>query len=231
MAGNVIRLSNGGKIQVRTGVLQGIGPQGPRGLVGPAGPDGPQGLQGDTGPMGQILQVMSHATISATTTVPPDTDTTVAFASVAYDDLSAITSSVNFTTVAAGDYLFSVWVGFALGANAGDGIRKLWVTGSTAGIIGTTSCLAVTDETTYLNFSHPVRAAAGEIFNVKARSGDDVSLGVTSGGITITRIGSGPVGPTGPQGPAGPTGLTGPAGPAGPTGSGGHHATYADLLP
>lgn len=231
MAGNVIRLVSGGKIQVRTGVLQGIGPQGPRGLIGPAGPDGPQGTQGETGPIGQILQVMARANINSTTTCAADTDVNVAFGDVDYDDLSVCTSSTNFTTVEAGDYQFSIWVAFNLGADAGDGERDIWLQSTTNGTVARINHIAVADAATHLNLTYPVRAAAGEIFNVKARSGDNLSVGITTGAITVARIGSGPVGATGPTGPTGPQGIAGPTGPTGATGSGGHHATYADLLP
>src|SRR4051812_37067117 len=106
---NVIRLVNGGTIQVRTGVLAGIGPSGPRGLIGETGPDGPQGPVGETGAMGQILQVQTKAVVSGTTTLNPDTDTLIAFGSVSYDDLSAATSSTNFTLHDAADYQIVAW--------------------------------------------------------------------------------------------------------------------------
>lgn len=232
MAGNVVRLVSGGSIQVRTGVLQGIGPQGPTGPVGPAGPEGPQGPTGEVGPQGAITQMQGRSTISSPTTVAPDSDTLVAFQTVTYDDLSCFTSTTNITLVDIGDYLISAWVQFNLGADAGDGTRSLWTVSATNGVIGRSSCLAVVDDVTFLNVSMPIRTTVGnEVVNVKARSGDNLSLTIAAGAVTVTRIGSGPVGPVGPIGPAGPVGPAGPTGPTGATGSGGHHATYADLLP
>ena len=93
---NVVRLNNGGVIQVRTGVLQGIGPIGPRGLVGPAGPQGETGPQGDTGPMGGISQYLSKAKVSATTGLAPDVNTLLAFSTVVVDELSAFKTSTAF---------------------------------------------------------------------------------------------------------------------------------------
>lgn len=231
MAGNVIRLVSGGKIQVRTGVLQGIGPQGPRGLLGPAGPDGPQGTTGEVGPMGQIQNVMARAICNSTTTCAPDVDVNVAFGSVVYDDMSVCTSSTNFTTVEAGDYLFSIWVQFTLGADAGDGERDVWLQSTTRGTVARAQVLAVADQATHVTLTYPVRALGGEIFNIKARSGDNLSIGISTGAVTVNRIGSGPTGLVGPSGPTGPVGPAGPIGPTGLTGSGGHHTTYADLLP
>lgn len=229
---NVVRLVSGGTIQVRTGVLQGIGPQGPRGQVGPEGPEGPQGPLGETGPMGQILQLQARTAVSGTTTVNAATDTTVSFGSVAYDDLSCFTSSTNITLADVGDYLFSVYVKFNLGSNAGNGIRDLWVVSTTQGTIARTTQVADGTAATYVNLTYPVRTAiSNEVFNVKVRSGDDVSVTITEGALTVTRIGSGPAGPQGPTGPTGPVGATGATGPTGPAGSAGSgFATYADLL-
>ena len=232
MGGNAVRLVNGGSIQVRTGVLQGIGPQGPTGPVGPAGPEGPQGPVGEVGPQGAITQMQGKETITSPTTIAPDTDTLVAFQTVTYDDMSCFTSTTNITLKDIGDYLISCWVQFNLGANAGDSIRSLWAVSATNGIIGRSSCLAVADDVTYVNVAMQHRSTvANEVVNIKARSSDDVSLTISAGAVTVTRVGSGPPGVAGPIGPVGPVGPTGPAGPTGATGSGGHHPTYTDLMP
>ena len=76
---NVIRMVNGGTIQVRTGVMAGVGPQGQRGLIGPPGIDGPQGPDGPEGPIGQILQKQSRANLSGTITILPAADTLLPF--------------------------------------------------------------------------------------------------------------------------------------------------------
>ena len=76
---NVIRLVNGGSIQVRTGVIQGVGPQGPRGVQGNQGIDGDQGPQGEPGPIGQILQLQGRTRVATSNVIALNTDTVVAF--------------------------------------------------------------------------------------------------------------------------------------------------------
>lgn len=228
---NYVRLVNGGAIQVRTGVLQGIGPQGPTGPQGQQGEQGPQGPQGEVGAIGQILQVQYLATATETTTVVADTDTVVSFNTVSYDDMSAHASASNITLAQTGDYLISAWVKIELGTDAGDGERSLWISSTTNGTIARTSCLAITDAPTYLNISHPWRCAvAPETVQIKVRSGDNVAVSVSTGARTVTRIGSGPYGPAGPEGPAGPTGPTGPQGATGPAGTPGTYTQYGQLL-
>lgn len=225
-----MRLGNGSVIEVRTGVLQGIGPVGPRGLQGLTGPDGPQGPQGDTGPQGAIIQYLSKARITTSGSITADTDTLLAFSSVDYDDNSIIASSTNFTASQAGDYLYNAWVKFSLGSNAGDSIRRIFLNSSAGGVVANASCLAVVDDATWLSLSWTHRQAAGEVVTLRARHSDDVAVTVTDGAISICRIGSGPQGvqgPTGPTGPAGATGATGPQGPAGSSGSG--YSTYQNL--
>lgn len=223
---NAIRLVNGGSIQVRTGVLQGIGPQGPRGVSGPAGADGPQGLQGDTGAMGQILAMMSKTSVGSSNPLAANTDTVVSWGSVAYDDLSCFSSVSNITLTNAGDYLFTCYLRFDAGVA---GLRQVWysVNGSTI-IRATRSSWAGT--ATFVDVSFAYRAAAGDVLNVLARS--DIALNIGQGSLTVNRIGSGPqgvAGPQGPQGSVGPTGAKGDKGDAGSASSGFAH--YSDLLP
>lgn len=228
---NVIRLNNGGVIQVRTGVLQGIGPIGPRGVAGPEGLQGPEGPQGETGPMGAIAQYYSKARVSTPVSLSPDVDTLVGFGTVDADDLNAFASSTNISPPDPGDYQISCWVRFDLPANAGDGARSLWLVSSVAGTLVRTQGVGVADDTTYATLSWPHRTISGEVINVYARVGDDLAVGINEGAVALTRIGSGPKGDVGPQGPAGPVGPAGPAGPKGDSGSaGGGYSTYGDLL-
>jgi hypothetical protein len=223
---NVVRLVNGGTIQVRTGVIQGIGPQGPRGVSGPAGIDGPQGPVGETGPMGQILQFQGRTNVGTNNPIAANTDTSIAFGSVTYDDLGCFTSTSNFTFVAAGDYLLSAWLRFD---DAAATSRELWfaVAGTT---IARTTRMAVTGAGFYVDLAHPYRATAGQVMNVFARSG--TATAVSLGACTVTRIGSGPPGPAGPTGPQGNQGAIGATGAAGPPGTANAGFTkYADLLP
>ena len=230
---SVVRLNNGGQIQVRTGVLQGIGPIGPRGLTGPEGPQGVTGPQGEVGPPGAIYQYHSTAMTSGSQSVSADTDTLVGFGNVLYDDLSSFQSSTVFSIGPGEDALISCWVTFDLGTNAGDGMRKLWLT-STIGGVETTLARdqdsAVIDDQTSCNITWVHRGQDGETLRIKARSGDDVAVSIVEGGLTVARVGAGPAGPMGPTGPQGPIGPTGPQGPQGPAGSSGTgYATYGDL--
>lgn len=222
---NVVRLVNGGSIQVRTGVIQGIGPQGPRGLVGPQGPDGAQGPVGDPGPQGQILQLQGMSSVATNNPLSAASDTVIAFGSVSYDDLSCFSSTSNITLTAPGDYLLSAWLRFDAATATK---REMWFqTGST-----TIARKSVTADTGafYVDLAMPYRAVGGEVVNVHALSA--AATGVSLGGVSVTRVGSGPPGPQGPVGPQGPIGATGAAGPAGPAGSSSSgYATYALLLP
>jgi hypothetical protein len=224
--GNVVRLVNGGAIQVRTGVIQGIGPQGPRGVAGPQGLQGEQGPIGPIGPLGQILQSQGLVNMSTSNTLTANSDVTLAWGSVAYDDLSCFTSSTNVTLVAAGDYLLSAWIRFDA-TPASD--QSLWfITGSTT--IARKSARSGAGDTCYLDLSFPYRATGNNVITVHARSTS--ATAVSQGVWAVTRTGSGPQGPQGIQGQTGATGSQGAQGPAGPTGSAsGGFTTYADLLP
>lgn len=50
MPDQVVRVTNGASLVVRSGVILGVGPAGPAGPVGPVGPEGPQGTILWTGP-------------------------------------------------------------------------------------------------------------------------------------------------------------------------------------
>lgn len=224
---NVVRLVNGGAIQVRTGVMQGIGPRGATGPAGPAGIQGDQGPVGDTGPMGQILQAMGRSSVAAGFPVAANTDTTVNWGSVAYDDLSCFTSNTNITLTTPGDYNLSAWVRFD---DAASGIREIWFTvgGST---IARSSRSSTAGQPFFADLAHPYRAVAGDVVNVWARSTQATNIG--QGALSVNRIGSGPAGPAGPPGPQGPVGLQGAVGPQGPGGNAAvsGFTTYTQLLP
>lgn len=228
---SVIRLNNGGMIQVRTGVLQGVGPIGPPGPVGPQGVQGIVGPEGPTGPMGQITNFATKATVNSSLSMTPDTDYLVPFGTVVYDDLNVATSSTNFTIGTEGDYQINAWCRFDEPSDsAGDGIRALWITSSVQGLLCRVQELAVVDDHTFVNIVWADRFAAGEVINLHARHSDSVSTSITLGAMSIFRIGAGgpgEPGPAGPQGAVGPAGPTGPAGPAGSSGSG--YSTYSDL--
>jgi len=223
--GNVVRLVNGGSIQVRTGVLQGIGPQGPRGVAGPQGMQGEQGPMGETGPFGQILQLQGKTVIGANNPVVGSTNQLVTFGSVVYDDLSCFTSSTNITLTAAGDYLLSAWVRFG---DTTAGYRDLWFQTSGGTVIARTSRQSVQGIDFFVDLSYPYRTAGQEVINVYVRSGQALSM--SQGSMVVTRIGSGPQGPVGPTGPVGPIGIKGDQGIQGVPGTPGSYPTYGAIL-
>ncbi len=231
--GNIIRLVNGGTIQVRTGVLAGVGPVGPRGLIGPPGPDGPPGPIGPQGPQGEILEAMSRANVSGVTNISASVATAIAFGSVQYDDLSCLASSTNITFNEAGDYLVSAWCQFTEPSNATDGYRELSLYSVTHTLDTWKNAVNATalDSKIVVSISAPYRVlTAPETMQIRAFSTDDVGVSVDGGAVHISRLGSGPVGPPGPQGQPGLTGPVGPPGPAGPPGaSGSGYASYDAL--
>jgi hypothetical protein len=224
---NTIRVVNGTTIQVRTGVLQGIGPQGPRGQQGLPGPDGPQGQQGETGPMGQILALGSRMDMTTTNPLAANTDTVISFGPSVYDGLSAFSSQSNILLSNAGDYLLGTWLQFGAGP-ATTSLREVWFRNGSGLIIARTGITAPGGVTVPLTLTFPWRTAGGETINVLARTADACT--VSTGAMTVNRVGSGPpgvAGPQGPQGNIGPTGAKGDTGGAGSATTG--FTTYAKL--
>ena len=225
---NVVKLVNGGAIQVRTGVIQGIGPVGPKGVKGDPGVQGEQGPTGDTGPMGQILSVQGRTVVTTTNNLAANTDTVIAFGGIDYDQqTSFFQSSSNIVLTDPGDYLLSVYLAFN---DAAAGSRSVWFQSVPNGLIAQSTRMSVAGAAFYVDLSFPWRVKAGnEMINVLARSA--AALNISAGALTITRVGSGPVGPQGLQGIQGPVGATGGKGDPGPQGSpGGAYATYNSLV-
>lgn len=225
---NVVKLVNGGAIQVRTGVIQGIGPVGPRGVAGETGMQGEQGPVGDTGPIGQILAVQGRTIVTVTNTLAANTDTVIAFGGIDYDlTTNFFPASSNILLTDPGDYLLSVYLAFN---DASAGLREVWFQSVGGGLIARTSRQSVAGGAFYVDLSIPWRCKAGnETVNVLARSAQ--ALNVSAGALTVTRVGSGPKGDLGPVGPQGPVGATGAKGDTGAPGSpGGAYATYNALV-
>lgn len=228
---NVIRLVNGGTLQVRTGVLAGIGPEGPRGLVGPPGPEGVQGPVGPEGPIGQILEVQSKKSVSTPTTLLPNTDTMVAFGTTAHNDLGCFTDETTITLQDMGDYQLSAWVQIdPPSGGTPSGKRDLWFTSTTQGTLARTT-IPTQAGSTFLTLTWPFRTiVVSEVVRIWAVSTDTVQCNITAGGLVVNRIGSGPRGAIGPQGPVGPAGPQGPQGLRGPDGDANSgFLTYQDL--
>lgn len=225
MASQVTRLESGGMIQIRTGVVQGIGPQGPTGATGPQGETGPAGPQGVPGPTGSVAEYSSDFTASsqalAATTISgsnPAAYTNITFGTVNRDDLSAQQSTVNFQLTAGADYNIVFELQFPKPAGSGTGFRAIQVvynsvvmamiaTPANTGIFTQLICPVIIRST---NTSH--------VLNFKAAHNEVSALSV-NGKLRISRTGPGVQGDQGDQGIQGPQGDTGPQGPTGPAGT------------
>lgn len=225
---NVVKLVNGGAIQVRTGVIQGIGPVGPRGSVGPQGMQGEQGPVGETGPPGQITQLQGRTSVASANPLAANTDTVIAFGAISYDQATSFfPASSNILLTDAGDYMLSVWLAFT---DATAGLREVWFNSVSAGLIARTSRQSVAGTTFYVDLAYPWRSPGNETINVMARSAAALNVAIGSA-LTVTRVGSGPKGDPGPTGPQGPPGATGAKGDTGSSGApGGAYSTYNQLV-
>lgn len=227
-----VRIASGETIQIRTGILQGIGPVGP---TGPTGPQGLQGLQGETGPAGPIGQLGEFATdvrSAAAQSIATATNTLVIFDTVVIDDYSAMQSSTNFKPGVGNYYIvayvkFTKQVGNAVGARA----LRILTTTPTATVGGQSVTAAATIETeltvqTGLRITDP-----NTVISIQAYQVEGTTLQLAAGSrLWICRTGSGPQGIQGIQGVIGPIGPVGPAGPQGPAGTVGNNTTtFAQL--
>lgn len=218
----VIRLASGDTVQVRSGVLQGLGPQGSTGPQGPRGLQGEQGAQGEPGPMGSINAFRTGCVISGSQSVAISTPTNLTFDTTVVDELSLKKSATNFSSDETGDYHASGWVRFSQVADGATGWRQVQVFNtSTSEVLFESQVPAVYNGNTSVPFDISFRVNAGEIVVVRVQHNDNEAVAVSAGSANFYRQGSGPRGLQGIQGEIGPTGATGPQGPAGPTGSAG----------
>jgi hypothetical protein len=225
MSSQVLRVTSGEVIQVRTGVIQGIGPQGPIGPPGPLGDTGEQGPQGVPGPTGYVAQSSAEFTAAsqaiASTTITsnlPTAYTLVAFATVVRDDISAQKSSSNFD-VAAGDYQGTVMLSFSkqTSVNA-TGFRSVQAVYKGA-VIASATHNAVSAVGTDINLHFAFKSTvATDVLYIQVAHNEGVNLTVT-GRLWINNTGPGAPGPAGPQGAQGVPGPTGAQGPQGPAGT------------
>lgn len=226
MSSNVTRLESGGMIQIRTGVVQGIGPQGPVGATGPQGEVGPQGTQGVPGPTGGVEQVSSQFTassqavaLSTVTSNFPTTYTNVAFGTVVRDELSAQSSTVNFVFSPGADYALYAQIRFYKQAAVnGTGYRAIQAVYNSV-VIAEEIVPANFLVDTVLRMPFAFRSVSGtDVLNIKVSHNDTASLNVT-GSLWINQTGPGAQGIQGIQGIQGPQGDVGPQGPIGPSGA------------
>lgn len=221
----VVRLESGGMIQIRTGVIQGIGPSGPVGATGPQGETGPTGPQGVAGPTGSVAEFSSNFTATsqslAATTITsgaPTAFTNITFGTVNWDDLSTQQSTTNFTFTAGADYNVVFELYFPKPSGSGTGFRAIQAVYNSV-VMATVAVPANTGIYTQLSLPVIIRSTSGShVLNFKAAHNEVSSLSVT-GKLQISRTGPGVQGDQGTQGIAGPQGDQGIQGPAGPAGS------------
>jgi hypothetical protein len=227
---STVRVSSGNTIQVRTGVLQGIGPVGP---TGPAGPQGNIGLQGETGPagpQGALGEFALDVRAGAAQSIATNTNTLVMYDTVIIDDYSAMQSATNFKP-GAGNYYITAYTKITKqsGVNA-TGLRGLRILAGGVVVGGNVFGAASTLETE-ISVNCGLRITDPNlIITIQAIQVEGVTLQLQNSRLWICRTGSGPQGVQGIQGPIGTIGPAGPAGPQGPAGTVGNNTTtFAQL--
>lgn len=225
MSSTVRRLNSGSTIHIRTGVLQGIGPQGPRGATGPQGDRGETGPQGVPGPTGYVSESATEATGSGTI-ASNTTGALASFSSVTYDQASIYSSATAFG-LTTGNWQGTAFIRFIKPTGSGAGSRRVEVlAGST--LVASCTIAAPTDVNADITVPFTIRAATGLNLTVRITQTQGSSLSYESR-LWCSRIGAGIQGPVGPEGPSGPPGPQGPAGPQGPSGTISPTTTFADL--
>lgn len=215
---SVTRIVSGDVIQVRTGVVQGIGPEGPTGPQGPQGLDGPAGPQGVPGPMGQIDDYFTYAhSIGNALSIAANTPTLANMNTVVRDD-PGLVATLTTVLLPIGTWYLQASVTFVKpSAQNGGGWRKIDVVyDSSVWDTEIQNAIADTDTTFACRTMIPA-TTEGLSVNFRLTHSDTVAVSTISK-FFITKLGpgaEGPAGPTGPSGPVGPTGPTGPLGPAG----------------
>lgn len=216
---SVTRIVSGDVIQVRTGVIQGIGPEGPTGPQGPQGLDGPQGVQGVPGPMGTIEDYMTYAhSVGNPQAIAANTPTLLNMNTVVRDDPGLI-STLTAVVLPIGVWSIQISTTFVKPAqqNAG-GYRKVDIVyDSTVWDTATQNAIPDIDMTFSCRTIIPA-LVDGLVVNFQATHTDTVAISTVSK-FFITKHGPGPQGPAGPTGASGPVGPTGPTGPIGPAGT------------
>lgn len=213
-------------VQIRTGVLQGIGPQGPVGATGPQGEKGDTGPQGIPGPTGGVAEFSTRATASgqavAATTITsnyPTAYSNLAFASVTRDELSAVQSTTNFVLPPGADYYVSAVIRFykqtSINATGFRAVQFYYANQVVVEAIIPANSLV----DTIIPLQFGVRSVSGtDVLNIKVAHNEPATINV-AGALWLSRTGPGAQGEQGAQGIQGPQGPTGPQGPIGPAGA------------
>lgn len=225
----VIRLASGDTVQIRSGVLQGLGPQGATGPQGIRGPQGEQGGPGEKGDVGYVDGFRTSGTINSSQSVAISTWTILNYTNTG-DELGMWQGS-NLSSADLTDVNISGWVRWANVADGGTGYRTVQIYNTTtATVLYETQVPAVYSGSTSQGFNVSVRANGGEIINVRVFHNDNEAVSVSAGAVNVYRQGSGPRGLQGNQGAIGPVGPQGPAGPTGPQGTAGSGYATIDAM-
>lgn len=233
---DVVRMQNGDTVQVRTGVMQGAGPQGP---VGPAGPAGTPGPIGPVGPAGSFTALRTDLVASSSVAVaadhwyPASMDT-----APTQNDCLVVPGpwdGLNLQWKVSGDFLVIVKGNFEPATGSGDtgtdvgGARRMRIVDASGVVLGNLQVKVAAAETgpTQIMMSDVVRPDASKKYHLEVEAADAVGITFDNRSITIIQVGAGP---PGPSGPTGPVGATGPQGPTGPTGSAGTGYSSHDAL-
>jgi hypothetical protein len=228
-ANSVIRVRSGDVVQVRTGVLRGIGPEGPVGPIGPQGPPGEQGLKGDTGMIGDLYSTLSSTAQVAT----GSTWTDLSYQTVVHNEILTIVDTFTFKFKEAGTYLLTAETQFnetAVGGTSTGARGVQLLNSSTATTQAIATADAVVNGATVLTLSQQVEVTSTlHTYKMQAFSKDGAAVNVSTRSIKLIRVGSGPAGVQGPPGPIGVQGSQGPAGPIGNAGSG--FTTFDAVMP
>lgn len=216
MSENIVRLSTGNQIVVRTGTLAGIGPMGPMGPSGNPGPVGEIGPQGVPGPPGAVLDRLTFVSAPAHTATAKAW-TTVTFDATIMDELNLINNATSLRLPQA-LWFFNLSVEFAKPTSTAVGARGVRIEYD-----GLTEYEIIQEAVQQMQTKMVLegiidaRAITDRLTAIKVYQGDTVNV-LTSVNLKVIQIGAGPrgvQGPTGPQGPIGPAGPNGPNGPAG----------------
>ena len=231
MSSQLIRLGNGDTIQVRTGTVQGIGPQGPTGPTGPEGGPGPQGEQGERGDVGYVDESLSlFQSVAPNQSVAATVSTLVDLGTTVVDDFSA-KQSINTFKLPIGNYAFYASASFLRSTGTQAGVRVLRLLVSSAMQWEQIVPVMPTGTTTTVNLAGGLRVTdpTAEI-SIQVWHNDSVSLALSPAKFWVSRIGAGAPGPQGEQGAQGPVGATGAQGPQGPAGTiGNNNTTFGQL--
>jgi len=229
MTNQVVRLVTGDSIEIRTGAIQGVGPQGntgPQGPQGDTGPAGPIGPTGATGPTGAVVDMGTIFT-GAGQSIPDSTLTNVKWPTVVLGEIGTIDGSTEQITLPAGRYYIAVNVEFANPSGTAAGLRELRLLTPPSTVYVGASTVAVNGRSTYLNTHTMVAVTTDTAIIVSVYQNQGGALSISNARLAISNIGpgiQGPVGPTGPQGPEGPAStVPGPAGTLDPS------TTFADI--